>query len=245
MEENSQLSAPATGPAPLPTPLKELHNAMKAFFAEGIKKASYKFCALKVAVLDETTVIQAVDMTPLSPFMMPKIRWGTSTVVATLVLILAATADTDLMHEALDFFGWQSLTLPRVSQVTKAESADFAKRFAQAKKAAIDGKVGEMTVLGVHLVDIEKLERLEKGCAPREHCSFMHAFAVAIGREGFRVYQAWGEPAYRIDEYMKRGGSKLRGWDEGKKFVKNFSRLSRNHVCPLCFGIDHDITALM
>ncbi|KAI9368790.1 hypothetical protein BJX61DRAFT_546204 [Aspergillus egyptiacus] len=57
------------------------------------------------------------------------------------------------------------------------------------------------------------------------YMSFAHCFVPAIGREGFRVYQAWGEHDYRLDEYLKRGDLQLRSWQEATAFLKSFRKL--------------------
>ncbi|GCB24463.1 hypothetical protein AAWM_07348 [Aspergillus awamori] len=122
----------------------------------------------------------------------------------TLVLLFASPREPQAMYMALK---WQSRSLgglPTIADISSTASSDLPKQFSQAKKAAIDGKIGKTTVLGVSLVDVEMIER---------------------GREGFRVYQAWGEHGYRLDEYLKRGGSQLRSWQEATAFLKSFRKL--------------------
>ncbi|KAK5988135.1 hypothetical protein PT974_12275 [Cladobotryum mycophilum] len=40
------------------------------------------------------------------------------------------------------------------------------------------------------------------------------------------TWQAWGEHGYRLDEYIRDGHSRLRGWDEADRWVQNFERLA-------------------
>lgn len=49
-----------------------------------------------------------------------------------------------------------------------------------------------MTVLGVSLIDVEMIEQGEKKSLDMCYTSFEHSFVLAIGREGFWVFQAWG-----------------------------------------------------
>ncbi|PYH28309.1 uncharacterized protein BO87DRAFT_452317 [Aspergillus neoniger CBS 115656] len=124
---------------------------------------------------------------------------------------------------------WQSRSLgglPTMADISSTTSSDLPKQLSQAKKAAIDGKIGKTTVLVVSLVDVEMIERGERQSRNMNYTSFAHCFVLAIGREGFRVYQAWGEHGYRLDEYLKRGGSQLRSWKEATAFLKSFRKLA-------------------
>ncbi|PYH50219.1 uncharacterized protein BO96DRAFT_492676 [Aspergillus niger CBS 101883] len=139
--------------------------------------------------------------------------------------------------------------LPTIADISSTASSDLPKQFSQAKKAAIDGKIGKTTVLGVSLVDVEMIERGERQSRDMNYTSFAHCFVLAIGREGFRIYQAWGEHGYRLDEYLKRGGSQLRSWQEATTFLKSFRKLChysgpwtrelKDAYCT-CFEIDLD-----
>ncbi|PYH79677.1 hypothetical protein BO82DRAFT_264038, partial [Aspergillus uvarum CBS 121591] len=147
---------------------------------------------------------------------------------------------------------WQSQALaglPTMVDVWKTASADLGKRFAQAKKAAIDGRVATVTVLGVDLVDVELLDRGEIQNRDTDYTSFAHTFVLAVGREGFRVYQAWRARGHRFDQYLVNDGSRLRSWAESKSFLRSFGRLCRsqkkwspelNSAYAECFGIDLD-----
>jgi len=117
-----------------------------------------------------------------------------------------------------------------MEEILSSPSADLQKRFSQAKVAAIDGKVGKVTVLGVVLVDVEMIERGEMKSHDMRYTSFAHSFVMAIGREGFRVYQAWGQHGYHLDKYLMRGDSRLRSYKEAKTFLKRFQKLSRSQV---------------
>jgi hypothetical protein len=213
------------------TPLEELDKAVKSFFDNGPAAASIKFAALQHAVLEGETVVDLGGgfrlMDPLIPERVP---WNSCKLTTTLLLILACPSRPESMLDALK---WQSRSLgglPNMAEISGNPSADLPKRFAQAKKAAIDGKIGKVTVLGVNLVDVEMIERGEKRSLDMDYTSFAHSFAVAIGREGFRVYQSWGKHGYRLDQYLMRGGSRRRSWKEAKSFIKTFQKLSYSSV---------------
>lgn len=122
---------------------------------------------------------------------------------------------------------------PTTADVPGTPSADLPKVFARAKKAAVDGKFGEATVLLVNLVDVEMTERRESGCSDMNYSSFAHTFVLAIGREGFRVFQASGRHGYRLDQYLMRDGSRLRDWEEAKTFLNRFQKLAGSRVRKL------------
>jgi hypothetical protein len=78
------------------------------------------------------------------------------------------------------------------------------------------------TVLGVSLIDMEMIERGEKRSSDMWYTS--------VGQEGFRVFQAWGERGYRLDQYLMKGSSRLRPWKEAKAFLKPFRVLVRSQA---------------
>lgn len=209
------------------TPLEELDKAVKRFFDEGPAVASQKFGALQSAVLDGETV---VDLGFAFPFIERQIPWNSCKLATTLVLLFACSAEPQFMLEALRFQARSLGGLPTMAEILRSPSADLRKRFSEAKVAAIDGKVGKVTVLGVSLVDVEMIERGEKKSLDMRYTSFAHSFVLAIGREGFRVFQAWGKHGYRLDQYLMRGGSRLRTWEEAKRFLKKFQKLTRSQV---------------
>lgn len=137
------------------------------------------------------------------------------------------------MLEALRFQARSLGGVPTMAEILSPPSADLPKLFSEAKVAAIDGKVGKMTVLGVSLVDVKMIERGEKKSLDMRYTSFAHSFVLAVGREGFRVFQAWGEHGYRLDQFLMRGGSRLRTWKEAKRFLKKFQKLTRSQVRQL------------
>ncbi|KUL88250.1 hypothetical protein ZTR_05034 [Talaromyces verruculosus] len=211
------------------TPLEKLDSALKYFFQDGPEAASYAFDALRTAVIKGKTnvVVDEKRMRYMGPIVARLAPWSSCKLACTLVLLFASPSDQDSMLKELR---WQSASLgglPTMAEISSTPSADLPRRFTQAKKAAIDGKIGKVTVLGVSLVDVDMIERGEKERKNMDFTSFAHTFVLAIGREGFRVYQAWGEHGYRLDEWLMEGGSRLHSWEDAKVFLKTFKKLTR------------------
>ncbi len=217
----------STPPQILP-PLEALHKHISLFFSEGHERASIKFTALRTSIANGEMVVSRAAYPPafMQRTIPEAVPWNSCKLAATLVLAHAAARNTKAMFEALKFQSRSLDGLPSVATINATPSADLAARFVQAKKAAIDGKLGQLTVLGVSLVDVEMIERGEKGSRDMAYTSFAHTFVLGIGREGFRVFQAWGEHGYRLDEYLDWGGSRLRSWKEAKDFIKTFKIVS-------------------
>lgn len=213
------------------TPLEELDFQVKTFFDRGPLNASIKFHALESAALEETTMVDTHSARDLPLFIIKTIPWNYCKLAATLVLLFACSPEPATILNALKFQSRSLGGLPTMADIVNTPSADLPEKFARAKKAAIDGKVGETTVLGVSLVDVEMIERAEKRSPDMRYSSFAHSFVLAIGREGFRLYQAWGKHGYRLDQYLMRGGSRLRPWEDAKKFLKQFAKLACSEVC--------------
>lgn len=145
------------------------------------------------------------------------------------ILLLACSSEYDSILDALEFQAKGLLNLT-MEDIHASPSADLSKQFALAKRAAVNGKVGKVTVLGVALADVEMIERKEEKSRDMWYTSFRHSFVLAVGREGFRVYQAWGQPGFRFDEYLMQGGSRVRDWNEAKMFLKGFEKLTKAQV---------------
>lgn len=154
------------------------------------------------------------------------IIWKSCKLAATAVLILAASKAR--VQEALKFNSQLRGGLPTLHQVRSTPSQSLAQAFGKAKKAALDD--GKTTIIGVSMVDVHIFELVERG-TEQSYFSFAHSFVLGIGPEGMIVWQAWGEHGYRLDEWIARGGAKIRSWDEATAFVKDFLHLTLAKVC--------------
>ncbi|OGM45863.1 hypothetical protein ABOM_006002 [Aspergillus bombycis] len=245
--ETAQVNSESSGLQP--KPLEKLDTVVKDFFRDGPVVASVKFYGLQKCVRAGRTRIQQCHLAPLvmTPLIACSIPWNSCKLAATLVLLLASPPEPTSTFEALKFLSRSLGGLPTMADVLKTPSADLAKRFVQAKKAAIDGKEDKVTVLGVNLVDVEMLKGGEKESRDMNYLSLSHSFVIAIAREGFRIYQSWEEHGYRLDQYVMRGGSRLRSWEDATAFLKMFQKLCRfqetwtgelNVAYEQCFGVD-------
>ncbi|PYH48991.1 uncharacterized protein BP01DRAFT_388823 [Aspergillus saccharolyticus JOP 1030-1] len=233
------------------TPLEALDQELKNLFEGGVQAASCRCIALRSAVLRGQTTVRLRPRASLNRQLDLPIPsfWNTAFIATTVVLLFASPPDPDATLAALSWLSYELGGVPTMTDIRKYASADLSKRFAQAKKVAIDGKVAKVTVLGVDLVDVEIIDRCEIQSRDMEYTSFAHSFVLAIGREGFRIYEAWREHGYRLDQYLMRGGSRLRTWAESKSFLKSFNKLCQpqkqwspelNSAYEECFGINLD-----
>ena len=127
--------------------------------------------------LDYLAASAALGDTPLP--------WNSCKLAASLVLILAAPKDPEAMHSALKFQSSTLGGLPTMAMINSTPSADLAARFARAKKAALDGKVGKVTVLTVSLW---MWRRLNKARVERSlwitHLLRILLFSVLLAKDG-------------------------------------------------------------
>ncbi|MCJ1245202.1 hypothetical protein MMC30_002403 [Trapelia coarctata] len=193
------------------SPLGLLYTKVLVFFSDGPDQASASFLALQQFVESGSLVISpAAHLLGLGfAHLLP---WNLCKLATALVLMHAAPANAEATLEILGFNSRRLGGLPDLPTIHGTPSADLSVRFAVAKKAAVDGNVGDVTVLGVNLVDVEMIERGEKG-------------GKSIAKRGFPGFQSWGEHGYRLDEYLERDGARLRSWDEAKDFLKAFGVL--------------------
>ncbi|KAL9102772.1 MAG: hypothetical protein Q9187_009085, partial [Circinaria calcarea] len=167
----------------LPSPLQTLHAQITAFFSAGNEKASLHFVALLSAAR-----AGSVNITPsFMPFKTAELQevkchiWDNCKQTATLVLLLATASEC---LEAATVFYFNPSTregIPRLAEIQARPSASLRAVVEKAVDAALIRR--EVTVLGVDQVDMEILERSEKGEATHFQ-SFGHTFVVGVGPEG-------------------------------------------------------------
>ncbi|MCJ1400315.1 hypothetical protein MMC11_003520 [Xylographa trunciseda] len=224
---SSLVSASSSTPASpfLPSPLSYLHEKVCSVFSEGPERSAGKFVALRQLVLDgrDAPVEFNSDYRAIGA---GQIRWNACELVAGTVMVMASPCDRSENRRALRFASKTLGSLPTMKTVTTVPSADLCEYFRVAKKAAIDGQVGELTVLCVNLVDVGMLERRQAGEHDMQYTSFEHTFVLGIGREGFRMWSVWGGCEYQLDDLATPEGARLRDWDEGKEFLKTFKVLT-------------------
>ncbi|KAL2838375.1 hypothetical protein BJY01DRAFT_237503 [Aspergillus pseudoustus] len=142
--------------------------------------------------------------------------------------------------------------LTTMLEVYSTPSADLASHFARAKRDALS-EAAKVTILGVSLIDVESLERSEAGSGQGKTGSrfsrFSHHFALGVGREGWRMYQAFDMTGLRLDEWLMKvmGGSRLRSWEAAEIWISCFQRISGssgfwttgiNDAYTSCFDVD-------
>lgn len=156
--------------------------------------------------------------------------WNSSKVATTLVIFEAATRKQT--RDALEF-----ILMPRggkltIDDVINTPSVDLEKELISAKMAADDGNVGKVTVLGVHLVDLERLKGEAYDEDEDRYTSFDHSFALGIGREGVRLYQAGAPQELNFFDWMREGKARVRSWKEMSTFINSFRVVCTDMVSP-------------
>jgi len=233
--------------------LAMLRHQVETFFSFGPDLASFVFAKLQEFVaagsnkLIESNFdvsLSRLDSNPLSQWS-SLCPWNSCKMAATLVLLFAAPRDS----ESLFFAGkTQSRSLgglPTLKQIRETPSASLDTAYRRAKQdASGDGR--RTTVMAVNLTDVHIFELAEQGKA-QLYFSFAHVFVLAVGPEGTVIWQSWGKFGYRLDEYLNRGGGRLRNWQEADQFVNDFTKLvsgkgtwtaKRNKLYERLFHID-------
>jgi hypothetical protein len=219
------------------TPLEALRIRIGAFFTSGPLVASFIVANLHATVANRSTVLSSGtwDYSDIEQynFLQP---WSSCKLAASLVLVTASSEYR--MFDALKFQSNSFGGLPTLVKIRNTPTASFSDSFGKAKTAA--ETQGRTTIIGVSLVDIH-IFRLAQAKTADQWSSFAHSFVVGVGPEGVTIWQAWGEHGYRLDEYIDRGGARLRSWDEAEQFVKDFRRLAIAKVSlpVLSFRIGH------
>jgi hypothetical protein len=220
-----------------------LRHQVEIFFSFGPDLASFVFAKLQefaaagsnepiesnfnvsLSGLDSKSLSQWSSLCP----------WNSCKMAATLVLLFAAPGDSESLFFAVKTQSRSLGGLPTLKHIRETPSASLDTAYRRAKQYAFgDGK--RTTVMAVNLTDVHIFELAEQGKA-QPYFSFSHVFVIAVGPEGAVIWQSWGKFGYRLDEYLNRGGGRLRIWQEADQFVNDFTKLvsskvSENLVLP-------------
>ena len=210
------------------SPLEALQDKITEFFLPGHNRASVRFVALLAAARAGT-----VQITPrFMPFKtdednMARLHsWDNCKQTATLVLVLAAPQEAMAAATVFYFNPRTNESCPQLAGIQATPSASLRVVVERALDAA--SKKGEVTVLGVDLVDVELLDRYEKG-EPSNFQSFGHTFVIGIGPEGARIWQSSASD-YFFHIYLEFRGARVRTVDELRTFVDSFENLVTEEV---------------
>ncbi|QDS74147.1 hypothetical protein FKW77_001341 [Venturia effusa] len=213
---------------PLGSPIQAMKLHIAAILSDTLPLVLYLATAMTKAIEDGTFVIQlqgegfAADASLWElTKMKPENIWKTCKFVGNFILNVASSKANayKTCNFARDSKSGDILGLAR-----NQPTASFRSGFTTAKAAARNQK--KTTIIGVQLLDVHFLQ-LSSRDAVAGHCSFAHTFAVAIGPEGFVIWQGWGEHGYRLDEWIDCGGDRVRTWDEAEQFVNDFEKLTK------------------
>ncbi|KAE9965300.1 hypothetical protein BLS_004801 [Venturia inaequalis] len=168
--------------------------------------------------------------------------WKSCKFVTIFIMSIAASKAGAL--QAIKFCSMTRGGLPTLKLIRNTPTSSFRSAFVVAKTAA--QKHGKTTVIGVALADVHIFEMAQRGTSDQVF-SFAHSFVVSVGPEGFVVWQAWGEHGYNLAEWLKRGGDRVRTWEEAEDFTKDFTKLTagkgsfdakRNKLYKKLFDVD-------
>ena len=165
--------------------------------------------------------------------------WDNCKQTATLVLVLAAR-QRDMAAATVFYFNPRTNeNCPQLAEIQATPSVSLKGVAGRALDAA--STRGAVTVLGVDLVDMELLDRYERG-EPTNFQSFGHTFVIGVGPEGVRIWQSWVTD-YCFHEYLESGGARVRDVDWLRGFVDRFENLVAEEVGDrVCYRSDFDET---
>jgi hypothetical protein len=216
--------------------LAMLRHQVELFFTFGPDLASFVFAKLQeFATAGSNKLIESnfdvslsgLDSVPLSQWS-SLCPWNSCKMAATHVLLFAALRDKESLFFAVKTQSRSLGGLPTLEHMHETPSTSLDTAFRRAKQDAFeDGK--RMTVMAVNLTDMHIFELAEQGKA-QLYFSFAHVFVLAVGPEGTVFWQSWRKFGHRLDEYLNRGGGRLRDWQEADQFVDDFTKLVSGKV---------------
>lgn len=209
-------------------PLEILRQQIEAIFSRGRLVASTLFMGVNESAKKGELKI---DLKQISGNF-TKLPWNSCKLAATLVLIFASPPRQKCMFEAIKLNSQSLGGLPTLQMIRSIPSASFNQAYKKAKDAALSPN-GATTVICVLLTDVHIFELARLGTS-ESWSSFAHSFVVGIGPGGVIIWQSWGEHGYTLDEYLARGGARVRTWEEADEFVRVFKKLVSSKVVSSC-----------
>lgn len=217
------------------SPVQALRSQIAAILSNTLPVALYLASAMMTATSAGTFVIQ-LDSEVLTEEedvwnrsnIRPDNIWKSCDLAANFILVVASSKTS--AEQATKFLSISQSGPITLSLVRNTPASSFRSAFDIAKAAAQKQK--KTTVISIVLADVHMMQLTSRGQS-EGHISFAHKFVVAIGPEGFVVWQAWGVGTgygYRFDEWTDRDGDRVRTWDEAEQFVKDFEKLTDTTV---------------
>ncbi|OJJ06797.1 hypothetical protein ASPVEDRAFT_75826 [Aspergillus versicolor CBS 583.65] len=220
------------------TTLEVLNAGISRCFEKGPNQVFLVFNALFDAAVKGETDINGDPWVPPDEVKIDLSRWlntfspthvlDAARVYTDLIILIACKGNSQSLIDATRFLAPTPGIFLTMNDIKHQPSANLSALFNQAKKAAIDGKIGKTTILPVHLVDVELVQIAKMRLRTEDYPTFEHCFVIGVAREGWRLYQAWGNPykrrGFRLDEWIMADGNRVRSWEEGKKWMRLFDR---------------------
>lgn len=210
------------------TPIEVLKLQIAANMSDALPIAAYLADTMTTAIQYNAWTI------PLHPMMFNRNAetfadaeniWKSCKFVTIFIMSIAASKEGAL--KAIKFCSMTRGGLPTLNLIRNTPTSSLRSAFVIAKTAA--QKHGKTTVIGVAMTDVHIFELAQRGTSEQVF-SFAHSFVVAVGPEGFVVWQAWGEHGYNLAEWLKRDGDRVRTWEEAEDFIKDFTKLTTGKV---------------
>jgi hypothetical protein len=201
------------------TPISFLTNVVRIHNELGVESMTDLFMRL-------TAMVQHNLPTLPEPSYGNKIKqslWKSPAAAAGFISFLVAPRPR--LHEAMSFTTDTRQTILITARTTP--SASLCTAFRSAKALAITKNIS--TVLVISLEDLRYLELLAAG--DNDYSTFSHIFTLGIGAEGVVIWQSWRPCGYSFDEYISRGGARIRTWHKAEEFVADFEKLTSMKVC--------------
>jgi hypothetical protein len=143
------------------------------------------------------------------------------------MVVLSLASSKAGAKQALKLMSTSRGRIPTLGLIRSTPTTSFRSAYNKAREAA--KKHGKTTVMDVVLTDVHIFELAKQGKS-EQYFSFAHSFVVAIGPQGFVVWQGWGEHGYRLDEWIGRDRDCVRDWDKVEEFVNGFVKLTADKV---------------
>lgn len=215
-------------PADEQTPLLALAQQIQNFGEIDDSIRGSLLFSLMEAAAKNTTTVQKPQKDPTKK--LEGDAWTLSKTAAFNVGVFACPAQR--LREVLPFGPEHLSGLKTFEAVRQTPSASLRNALQQAKARAC-GDQHNCGLIMVSLVDVHILELGQQEKA-NKYISFAQTFVLGVAPEGVILWQGWGDEAgvrsYLLGEWMSKGGSRIRNWQEAGDVVETFEKFVANEV---------------
>jgi hypothetical protein len=224
-----------------------LFAAVNGLFAHGLRNATLVCRPIRASIalnkpgIDMKCFMQQAKIERMHPDLSAiSLPWGCCT-SAIIPILYAGPRKMEDMQKAILFamfaeWNYDPAEIDSGEETEMGSEQDIVEAIDLLRQAVMNSTESVVGVICVRLTNKQNIANVF-GEITFIELQVSHVLTIAIAKEGIRVFQGmmFGTlSVYRLDEYIRMAGARLRGWDEANVFISQLDVLSKSvrlHFC--------------